>query len=376
MGADDGLVDAAEATLPDPAEPVDEEVVADVAPAAGLHVVGVDAAQDRRDLGLGVVVGVDRVVHETAGDAAVAQGALVADALVGAPLGAGEDRRLGHGLGLGADRRSLQGQRVRGERPVGALHRQAGVVRLVGCPGARAGLGRLGGGPFGLARAGRARVDEREGEVLGERNTVGAGLDLNVVDVADEHGLGARAGGGGLGAVGVGRVLVVVLEELPIAPVRAGPGADQQGDLVAVEPLTLLPGHPDGREAVDVLGLAHHAGCGGAAGDGAALKPREATAGGREGHLGHGGLHRSGGHRGGHQLRGRLLSRVSADDVEGDHAGGGGEDDEDDTQGQQLLAEGDGTSLKRAHERSTPVWGEGHRQEFHTSHTSHGSVSE
>ena len=46
--ADDGAVDAAVPALPDPAEAVDQEVVADVAPAAGLHVVGVDAAQDAR----------------------------------------------------------------------------------------------------------------------------------------------------------------------------------------------------------------------------------------------------------------------------------------------------------------------------------------
>ena len=46
--ADDGTVDAAVPALPDPAEAVDEEVVADVGPAAGLRVVRVDAAQDRR----------------------------------------------------------------------------------------------------------------------------------------------------------------------------------------------------------------------------------------------------------------------------------------------------------------------------------------
>ncbi len=102
VGTDDGLVDPAVTPLPDPTEAVDEEVVADVAPAAGLHVVGVDAAEDPRHLRLGVVVGVDRVVHEAGADRAVAQGALVADRLVGTPLGAAEDRRLG-GLARGLE---------------------------------------------------------------------------------------------------------------------------------------------------------------------------------------------------------------------------------------------------------------------------------
>ncbi|GAA1924578.1 hypothetical protein GCM10009797_17850 [Nocardioides hwasunensis] len=54
-----------------------------------------------------------------------------------------------------------------------------------------------------------------------------------------------------------------------------------------------------------------------------------------------------------------------ADDVERDHSRGGGEHDEDDTQGQHLLAEGDETDLKRAHEDLYSCVGEGHtRQKF------------
>src|SRR5665647_145065 len=49
--ADDGTVDAAVATLPGPAEPVDQEVVADVVPAASVDVVRVDGPDDLRHLG-------------------------------------------------------------------------------------------------------------------------------------------------------------------------------------------------------------------------------------------------------------------------------------------------------------------------------------
>ncbi len=76
VGADDRAVDAAVPALPDPAEPVDEEVVADVGPAAGLRVVRVDAAQDARHLGARVVVGVDRVVDEAGVHLEVVQRAL------------------------------------------------------------------------------------------------------------------------------------------------------------------------------------------------------------------------------------------------------------------------------------------------------------
>ena len=50
------LRDAAVAALPDVAVAIDEVVVANVVPAVRLHVVGVDRADDRRHVGLGVVV--------------------------------------------------------------------------------------------------------------------------------------------------------------------------------------------------------------------------------------------------------------------------------------------------------------------------------
>ena len=104
VGADHRAVDAAVPALPDPAEPVDEVVVADVAPAAGLHVVGVDAAQERRHLGPRVVVGVDGVVHEAGVHVAVVQRRRVAHPLVGAPLGARVDHRRGVNTAAGSSR--------------------------------------------------------------------------------------------------------------------------------------------------------------------------------------------------------------------------------------------------------------------------------
>src|SRR5438046_623775 len=61
---DDRLVDAAVAAFPDAAEAVDEEVVADVAPAVAVDVVGVDRPDDARHLRLRVAVGVVGVVDE------------------------------------------------------------------------------------------------------------------------------------------------------------------------------------------------------------------------------------------------------------------------------------------------------------------------
>ena len=114
---DDRAVDPAVPALPDPPEPVDQVVVADVAPAAGLHVVGVDAAQQGRHLGARVVVGVHGVVHEARVDVAVVQRGLAADLLVGAPLLAGVDHR------LGGERRGGEGGGV-----VGSGARRAGVA--------------------------------------------------------------------------------------------------------------------------------------------------------------------------------------------------------------------------------------------------------
>ena len=215
-----------------------------------------------------------------------------------------------------------------------------------------------------LARPRRARVDQRQRQVVGQRGAVGDGLDLHVVDLADERRLGAGAGVGRLLAVGVGAVLVVVLQVLPGAPLVAGAGAHLQGDLVLLEVLTVLPGHADRGEAGDRLRRAGDPRVRGAARDRTTAQSGEAAAGAGERHLGHGRRDRRGRDRRRHQLGGRRLAaarglpaRVLADDVERDHTGGRREDDEHDTQGQHLLAEGDETGLKRSHERSTPVWG-------------------
>ena len=373
VGTDDRLVDAAVAALPDPTEPVDQEVVADVAPPTGLHVVGVDAADDRRHLGLGVVVGVDRVVDEAAADRAVAQRLLVADALVGAPLGAGVDGGLGS-----LARPGLSGLQLDAVGTVRGLQRaQLLVVLLVGV-GDRTGLlGRLLGRRLGLAVAGGTRVDQRERQVVGQRDPVGARLDLHVVHVADDDRLGAGPRGPRLGAAGVGSVLVVVLEVLPGAPRPVGAGADLQRDLVLLEVLTVLPRHADGREALERLRLALHRLLAGGAGDGATAQGGEPAAHLGEGHLGHRRLHggRGDGGRGqGDRERtpgGGDAVGVLAHDVERHHAGGGGQHDQDDTECQQLLAEGHQTGLGRTHERSTPVWGKD--TQGRSSHQSHQS---
>jgi hypothetical protein len=51
VAADDRAVDAARAPLVDGAEPVDEEVVRDVAPPVEVHVVVVDATDEVAGLG-------------------------------------------------------------------------------------------------------------------------------------------------------------------------------------------------------------------------------------------------------------------------------------------------------------------------------------
>ena len=135
VGADDGAIHAAVPALPDPTEPVDQEVVADVAPAARPHVVGVDPAQQRGHLGAGVVVRVDRVVDEAGMHLVVVQRTLLADRLVRAPLRPGED------LGLGGVRR-----RTEGELAGGGLH---GVVGGRSLGPVTAQLGGVDRGPLG-----------------------------------------------------------------------------------------------------------------------------------------------------------------------------------------------------------------------------------
>ena len=91
LGPDHVARDAAVAALPDLPEAIDEVVVANVVPAVRLHVVGVDRAQDRRHLGLGVVVRRVRVVHEDHVHGAGVQRVRPSQALVCAPLGARVD---------------------------------------------------------------------------------------------------------------------------------------------------------------------------------------------------------------------------------------------------------------------------------------------
>src|SRR5690606_9366981 len=71
---DDELVERAAAPLVDRAEAVHEELVADVGPAVRLHVVAVDALDDRGGLVAAVGVGPRRVVHVHRLELARAQG--------------------------------------------------------------------------------------------------------------------------------------------------------------------------------------------------------------------------------------------------------------------------------------------------------------
>ena len=91
------------AALPDPPEPVDDEVVADVGPAQVVGVVAVDRPQQRRHLVAAVVVARRGVVHVDLLDRAVVVGPAVAPPLLGAPALAAADvrpRRLVRLVGL------------------------------------------------------------------------------------------------------------------------------------------------------------------------------------------------------------------------------------------------------------------------------------
>jgi hypothetical protein len=98
---------------------VDEEVVSDVVPAPALHVIGVDRPHGGRRVFVSPAR--DGVVDEELRDRGVLL-VVLADRLVGAPLGPGDDRRLGHrpllGLDGGGGRRRLAGRR-RGRRRQG-----------------------------------------------------------------------------------------------------------------------------------------------------------------------------------------------------------------------------------------------------------------
>ena len=280
--------------------------------------VGVDAADDRRHLGLGVVVGVHRVVDEAGADRAVAQRRSC--------RGCSRRRPTGRGRRSSAGRRSPSGW-SRADCRVIALGRRRRLARgvlLVVRPGGV--LRGLVGRRLGLARSTWwARVDQGERQVVREGGAVGAGLDLHVVDLADEHRLGAGAGVGRLRAAGVRSVLVVVLQGPPSRSTRRRCGCAPAGRSGPRRGPRRAPGDADRGEPGDGLRLADHPGVGGAAGDGPALEAGEAAVGAGERHLGHGGFTGAGRHGGRHQLGRRGLAadgaggsaaRGSADDVE------------------------------------------------------------
>ena len=191
---DDGTVDAAVAALPDAAEAVDEVVVADVAPAAGLRVVRVDAAQQRGHLVRGVVVGVDRVVDEAGLHGAVARRRLLAHLLVGAPLGTRVDRTASAPSSSRSARRcpgAVVGLRpCRSPDACGWSRRRAclvdGVSLAVSIAGACLTIVPVPGSMTASFRSGG-------GAAVG-----GLGTHLHLVDVADHQGVGAGPLAGGL----------------------------------------------------------------------------------------------------------------------------------------------------------------------------------
>ena len=123
--ADDRKVDAARATLVDPPEAVDEEVVADVVPALRVAVVLGDRQDDRRRVVGPVGVRAVGVMDESHLDRALGGPRARHDAIA-APGRARDDRRLPAelgGAGLGC-RRAGAGDRV-GRAAVRSRHRSA-----------------------------------------------------------------------------------------------------------------------------------------------------------------------------------------------------------------------------------------------------------
>ena len=92
MRADDVALDPAVAALVDGAEPVDEEVVADVVPAVPLDVEELDRPHDRGRLRRRVAVGAGRVVDESQPQRGRERRPGAADLLVRVPAFAGDDR--------------------------------------------------------------------------------------------------------------------------------------------------------------------------------------------------------------------------------------------------------------------------------------------
>ena len=85
VSADDAGVEAAAAALVDGAETVDQHVVADVRPAAGFHVVVLNAAENARDLAAGIRRFAGRVVQRQ-GLVLLGRGDLSDDLFVCAPV--------------------------------------------------------------------------------------------------------------------------------------------------------------------------------------------------------------------------------------------------------------------------------------------------
>ena len=156
-----------------------------------------------------VVVGVHRVVDEAGVHLVVVQRAGVTHPLVGTPLGAGEDLRLA-GVAAGLERDLA----VAGlQRLVGDLVGDDVVLGLVALGGVElAGVDRrlLDGRVLALAG-----LDDGHGHVVGDLAVRRHGLGLHLVDVADQQRVGAGTRLPALRAVGVGAVLLVVLDRGP-----------------------------------------------------------------------------------------------------------------------------------------------------------------
>ncbi len=216
----DGVVDAAVAPFEDLSVLVDEEVVADVAPAHRLDVVGVDAAHDRGGLVLGIAVRPRGVVDDCGADRRVQVGGHATrsvvreQGLVGAPLRAADHDGLG---GVGVARR---GAAVAGARGAGQ----------------------------GLVRGHLVRVNQGEAQVVCLLAGAAEHACLDLRAGTDIGGVGAESSASGLGGADID------LEGRPIAPTGCPEGADLWDGAVGER----LPGEAD---QVEVPG------CGGQRGD-------------------------------------------------------------------------------------------------------------
>jgi hypothetical protein len=216
--------------------PVDQEVVADIAPAPAVRVVGVDPAHDVVRLGSGVGVGPGRVVHEPHLQERRHPCGTVHELGVRPPLLPGDDPgATGHGLRRLHARRRLR--RSGGHRP----HVRGGAPR-----------------PIGRARA----VDEQHPEVA----HLGPGRDhqreASAGRAAGPQVLGTALGPHVLGRAGVGLALGLQGLHSPEASVRSSRRPDlhvtgRTGR--ALRPRESHPVEPDGR-ARSSPGRAHRLG--------------------------------------------------------------------------------------------------------------------